>query len=201
MEGIYFYWFAWIGWIYITFLMDKTRFRLLTSFVLLFSIILSNKEIPLFSLTVNGAILFYLFASYIIVAQKKWSKILYYLCISLILTSSYVAFRLFQLFDPVWVMFHPTFKLSLILLFLTLILIKEQKLRIALVVITVTQGEIVYTLFLNSLVAQFGIGRLESLDIIAITISLSFLWYGFENFVKWLDTYVKQRTVLGVTKR
>ena len=193
MEGIYFYWFAWIGWVYVTFLMNKTRFRLVISIVILFSIVLSNKEVPLFSLTVNGAILFYLLLSYSIVSQKKWSKILYYLCISLILTSSYVTFKLFQLFDPVWVMFHPTFKLSFILLFLTLILVKEQMVRIAIVVITVTQGEIIYTLFLNSLVTEGGIGRLESLDIIAITVSLTFVWFLFENFVKWLDLFVKQK--------
>ncbi len=200
MEGIYFYWFIWIAWIYTTFMMDKTRTRLIVALVLLFSIILSNKEIPLFSLTVNATILFYLLASYFIVSQKKWRKIIYYVCVSLILTSSYVTFKLFQIFDPVWVMFHPTFKLSLILLLLTLTLVKEQMLRVALVVITVTQGEIIYTLFLNSLVTDFGIGKLESLDIIAITVGFTYIWYSFENFVKWLDLFVKQKLSTGTVK-
>lgn len=200
MEGIFFYWLLWIGWIYVTFLMEKTKLRWLLSLTILISIIISNKDIMLFSISINGAILFTLILSYYIISKKIFSKILYYLCTCMILTACFVTFKLFELFDPVWVMFHPTFKLSFILVILVIMLVKEQLLRLATIIIAVGQGEIIYTLFLNSIVTYLGIGSMQSLDIIALTMSFSLIWYSFENFVKWLNSYVKQKIILGASK-
>lgn len=201
MEGIYFYWFFWIAWIYTTFLLEKTEKRILISLVILLLIIFSNKHINVNDLLVNTTTLLCLLVGYLLVSRKKTGTLLYYLSVSLILTSSYVTFRLFQLYDPVWVMFHPTMKLALILLILIIILIREQSIRIGLLFLGVAQGEIVYTLFLNKIVPQPVLGQLESLDIIAITAGISFLWFGFEKMVAILDDYVKQRTILSSPKK
>ncbi|QOY35866.1 YphA family membrane protein [Anaerobacillus isosaccharinicus] len=201
MEGIYFYWFFWIAWIYTTFLLEKTQKRVSISLVLLLFIIFSDKHINVNDLLVNTTTLLCLLVGYLLVSRKKMGTLFYYLSVSLILTSSYVTFRLFQLYDPVWVMFHPTMKLALILLILIIILIREQSIRIGLLFIGVAQGEIVYTLFLNKIVPQPVLGQLESLDIIAITAGISFLWFGFEKMVAILDDYVKQRTILSSSKK
>lgn len=201
MEGIYFYWFFWIAWIYTTFLLEKTEKRVLISLLILLLIIFSDKHINVNDLLVNTTTLLCLLVGYLLVSRKKTGTLLYYLSVSLILTSSYVTFRLFQLYDPVWVMFHPTMKLALILLILIIILIREQSIRIGLLFLGVAQGEIVYTLFLNKIVPQPVLGQLESLDIIAITAGISFLWFGFEKMVAILDDYVKQRTILSSPKK
>lgn len=201
MEGIYFYWFFWIAWIYTTFLLEKNRKRVSISLVILLFIIFSDKHMLVNDLLVNITALLCLLTGYLLVSSKKSGRVFYYLSVSIILTSSYVTFRLFQLYDPVWVMFHPTMKLSLILVILTIVLIREQSIRISLLFIAVVQGELVYTMFLNRIVPQSFLGELESLDIIAITAGISFLWFGFEKMVAMLDDYVKQRTVLSSTKK
>lgn len=196
MEGIYFYWIVWISWIYSTFILTKTNERLAISVFLLLVIIFSNKQLTLFTLTFNSTILFCLVSGYLIISQRRWSFILYYLCVSFILTSSFVSFRLFQLYDPVWIIFNPTFKLSIILLFLLLMLVRDQRIRVGLLLITIAQGEILFILFLNNIVTEIPVDQFETLDIIAITIGISYLWFGFEKFVKWLETYTRKRTVL-----
>ncbi|MCT8138877.1 hypothetical protein H1D32_14840 [Anaerobacillus sp. CMMVII] len=202
MEGVYFYWIFWIGWIYTTFMLDKTKKRIRITIALLLLIIFSNKYINVGAMEVNSGILFCLGYGYYLISHIKKKSILYSLSISLILTTSYVTFRLFQLYDPVWVMFHPTLKLSLILGLMTIFLIREQLIRIGLLFIAIAQGEIFYTVFLNSIVPQPVIGQLESLDIVAFTASICFVWFAFEKFVAMLDEYVKQRTaVVGSTKR
>lgn len=196
MEGIYFYWIIWICWVYSTFLLAKTNKRLAITIILLFLIILSNKHLTLIMLTFNSAILFCLVGGYYIISQRRWNFILYYLSVSLILTSTFVTFRLFQLYDPVWTVFDPTLKLSMILLFLILLLIRDQKIRVGLLLITIAQGEIFYRLFLNRVVTEITFSQFETLDIIAITIGMTYIWFGFENFVKWLETYTKKKSIL-----
>ncbi|WNF38014.1 hypothetical protein RJD24_06170 [Bacillaceae bacterium IKA-2] len=195
MEGIYFYWICWICWIYTTFLLAKTKQRLVITIFLLFLIILSTKHLTFFTLTLNSAILFCFLSGCLIISQRRWSFILYCLSVSLISTSAFVTFRLFQLYDPVWVIFNPTWKLSMILLFLILLLVRDQKIRVGLLLITVAQGEILYRIFLNRVVTEITFSQFETLDIIAITIGMSYVWFGFENFVKWLETYTIQKSI------
>jgi hypothetical protein len=202
MEGIYFYWLFWIGWIYSTFMLDKTRERITLTVVILLLIIFSTKHVIINDILVNFSTLLGLVIGYYFISKSRFTTIFYYLGISLIMTCSYVSFRLFQLYDPVWVMFNPTIKLAAILIVLTLVLIREHQIRIALLMITVAQGEIIYSLFLTSIVGNVVvIGHLESLDIVAITLTASYLWLVFEKMVALLDKYVKQRTVLSSQRR
>lgn len=193
MEGIYFYWIVWLFWVYSTFLLAKTKKRVAITILLLFLIILSTKHLTLFTLTFNSALLFCLVGGYLIISQRRWNFLLYYLSVSLISTSTFVTFRLFQLYDPVWIIFDATLKLSMILLFLILLLIREQKIRVGLLLITIAQGEIFYRLFLNRVVTEITFSQFETLDVIAITIGMSYIWFGFEIFVKWLETYIKKK--------
>ncbi|MFC6603620.1 hypothetical protein ACFQDF_22130 [Ectobacillus funiculus] len=42
MEGAYFYFFSWLGWIFATFFMKKSKARLVYAAVLLFTIMISQ---------------------------------------------------------------------------------------------------------------------------------------------------------------
>lgn len=199
MEGIFFYWFAWISWTYTTFIADKTKKRVATALFLLLVMIVSNEQVKLFQIAINCALILFLLMGYYLISKNKWNKLIYYFCVCLILTISFVSFKLFQIYDPVWVMFHPTFKLAIILFLLTLLLIKDQLMRIAILMIAIVQGEIVYTLFINNYVFPSSSNQLEALDIVAISVGFSFLWHGFELFVERLQNYVKQKTIIGVS--
>ncbi len=201
MEGIYFYWLFWIGWIVTTFLLEKSRNRLAISIVILLLIIFSNKNIIVDDFVVNSSLIIAIIFGFFLLSNRNLRKVLFYLIISLILTSTFVSFKLFQLYDPLWIMFHPTMQVSIILVILLLILVKEQKIRVAIVFITVPQGEFVYSLFLNNFLSEVKVGQLESLDILATTLFISFIWYGFERSVAVLAEYVKQNTMIRTMKR
>ncbi|RXJ03931.1 hypothetical protein DS745_00635 [Anaerobacillus alkaliphilus] len=201
MEGIYFYWLFWIGWVYTTFLLRKTKERLVIGAGILLLIILSSRHLVVGEYIVNGTIALSLLIGYYLISKNRVGVVVFFLCVSIISTISYVTFRLFQLYDPVWVMFHPTLKLSFLLVILILVLVKDQQMRIALLFVTVAQGELVYTIFLSTIVPEFLIGQRESLDIIAITSCIIFLWYAFERLVTLLDELVKKRTVLRTSRR
>lgn len=201
MEGIYFYWLVWIAWIYVTFIVEKNNFRIQVAVFLLTAIIFSNYTITLFSTVINSTLPLFIIVGCYLISRKTKMMYIYYLVCSIILTCSYVIFRLFQLYDPVWVMFNPTIKLALILVLIILLLVKDQRSRVAVLLISITIGEIVYTLFINSLVSSLVIGQNETLDIFAITITATYLWYSFERLVQLIHNSVKQRTVYITHKR
>lgn len=201
MEGIFFYWILWTAWVYCTFILEKTEKRTYMTAGLLLFIILAPRHIYIGDFMINSTLFFSVLIGYYLLSKKRKTLLSYYLFVSLITTISFVTFRLFQIYDPVWVMFHPTLKLSVIIALLILMLVREQEIRLSLIFITVAQGELIYTLFLSKIVPQFLIGELKSLDIIAISGMFTFFWFTFEKIVSVLDDFIKQKTVLKTPQK
>lgn len=197
MEGIYFYWIFWALWIYTTFLMEKTRKRFFFAIFLLTTIIFSNRVIELFFLKFNITLLLFMVGGYLLLAKKKWLTTIYFICSGIFSTMIYVSFRWFQLYDPVWVMLNSTIKLSVILFLVVVFLIREQVNRMALIFITITQGEFIYSFLIAEFVEEHIIGSLQAYDVAAITIILTIVWNGFEKFVLWLEKVVQRKVTLN----
>ncbi|MCD8501110.1 MAG: hypothetical protein LRY71_04785 [Bacillaceae bacterium] len=139
--------------------------------------------------------LIFIGGGYLLLEKKKWSNIVYFIGTGLLCTLVYVSFRLFQLYDPVWVMKHPTVKLAIILFLLTTFLVKSYKNRMALIFIVTSQSEIIYSLYIKDRLGSITIDSLEAFDVVAITIFFSIAWYGFEQLVVWLEKLVKDKYV------
>lgn len=195
LEGIFFYWLFWLFWIFTTFFMEKTTKRLYYSIFLLVSILFSTCEITFFSININVTVIIFVVVGYLLLDKKKWFNIFYLIGTGILCTMVYVSFRLFQLYDPVWVMKHPTVKLAIILFVLTAFLVKKFKNRLAIIFIITFQSEFVYSLYIKERLGGIKVGSLEVFDLVAITVFFNFVWYCFEQLILWLDKLVKDKYV------
>lgn len=176
MEGIYFYWFLWIGWVYSTFIMAKSNLRTAISFVILLLIITGNYTLQLadYSVRVNFLLLF--FISLILMSKSKGFVLLYHFLCSFIISIGFVVFHLFELFDPVWLIIDQKWMLGIILLYLVLMLVKGLYYRISIGIISICNGEILYSFIMNKFSFPVEVGDFSFLDQWAIFMVLIVLW-------------------------
>lgn len=176
VEGIYFYWFSWLGWIITTFLMKKCSERTALSFVILLVIAVSNSTFQAGSVTIRAAFLIILLFSIVLMAKTKGLSLLYYLICSLIISIGYGCFHLFELFDPVWLIFDRKWMLSFVTLYLTLMLVKNYYYRMTIAMIGFCNGELLYSLILNKFAFAVELGDFPFLDALAVSLLLLSIW-------------------------
>ncbi|KAF0818821.1 putative membrane protein [Bacillus sp. ZZV12-4809] len=192
MEGIIFYWISWMVWIIATFFMDRTnKYRFLLSAWILLFIMLSPWTINIFNFKTGMAGLFLLVSLYVYAGRLKGRSKLYFLFCTFILMMAYVTFHLFELFDPVWVMFSRKWMLSVLLVYMAVLLQKNRMLRLPLILLGGIQGEVLYAIIIKSFSFPYTIGSLAFLDIMAISISISALWIAVHWAVKYIEANFK----------
>lgn len=190
LEGIYFYWFAWIAWVIYTFFITKNKKRTWISCVVLLLIIGSIHYIPIFVSQVNISFLILVASTYIVISFQKKRAILYILLSSLIITLSYVSFHLYELFDPVWLVFNRNWMLAFIIVYLTLMLHKDQFLRVVVACTGLVQGEILYGLIMKQYNFPFIFGSFRFFDAVALTVLITSFWNLIEIFSSSLEKLI-----------
>ncbi|MBM7701709.1 hypothetical protein [Metabacillus iocasae] len=190
MEGIYFYWFAWMGWIFTTFLMKKTKQRLLYTAIILCSIMLSVINVQLLDMEVNSAFLFLLIISYMSFSIVKAKKQVYYFIASFIGALAYASFCLFELYDPVWILIDKRVMVSALILYVIFMLVKTYRMRIICSVISICQGDLFFSFVLRTLSFPYEIGAPSLLDIVAVTVLCISVWEGVLKATAYFDVYL-----------
>lgn len=176
VEGIYFYWISWLGWIITTFFMRKCRERTVLSFVILMVIAVSDFTFQAENVTLRTAFLILLLFSFVLMAKTKGLSLLYYLISSLIISIGYGCFHLFELFDPVWLILDRKWMLAFIVLYLTLMLAKDYYYRMTIAIIGFCNGELLYSLILNKFSFAVELGDFPFLDALAVSLLLLSFW-------------------------
>ena len=106
MEGLYFYWLAWIGWIWVTFIMDKKNpARIKVAIWLLAVIFTAPYKVNILSYDIYLSAFTIVLFLFIETKRLKPGAFLYSFISSFIIMLAYTSFLLFELFDPVWVLF------------------------------------------------------------------------------------------------
>ncbi|MBX9972843.1 hypothetical protein [Cytobacillus firmus] len=192
MEGLIFYWISWMVWIMATFFMDRNnKYRFLLSAWILFFIILSPWTLKILNVETSIGGLFLLISLYIFAGRLKKLSKFYFLFCAFILMMAYVTFHLFELFDPVWVIFSRNWMLSVLLVYMAVLLQKNRMLRLPLVLLGGIQGEVLYALILKKFSFPYTIGSLAFLDIMAISVSISAVWIAVQWGVKYIEANFK----------
>ncbi|WP_264738412.1 hypothetical protein [Cytobacillus firmus] len=192
MEGLIFYWISWMVWIMATFFMDRNnKYRFLLSAWILFFIILSPWTLKIFNVETSIGGLFLLISLYIFAGRLKKLRKFYFLFCAFILMMAYVTFHLFELFDPVWVIFSRNWMLSVLLVYMAVLLQKNRMLRLPLILLGGIQGEVLYALVLKQFSFPYTIGSLAFLDIMAISVSISAVWIAVQWAVKYIEASFK----------
>lgn len=184
MEGIYFYWLAWIGWIWATFFMDKKNpVRIKLAAGLMAVMIAASFEMNVFIFEINlsaFAIAFFLVYE---TKKKNLGASLYLFFSSFIIMLGYTSFLLFELFDPVWVLFDRKILLSACVFYLALLLHKNKFQRGLSLTAGCLQGEILYAAILSKFNFPYTISSLAFLDILIISIAMLLAWSAIETVI------------------
>lgn len=181
MTGFVFFGLAWAGWIYSTFIMEKTNpYRFPIAAYLLVAIILSVFKIRFLGLDISLATLFLLFISFLTFIKLPFWKLLYCTIGIFIVSSATAVFYLISLYDPVWIFIDQQILLSFLGACLAVLLFKEYKARIFSTIIGLIQGDILYAIILKKFSIDFPIGSFAFLDGLALTCVFITIWSGFE---------------------
>ncbi|KIO65585.1 hypothetical protein B4065_0510 [Caldibacillus thermoamylovorans] len=181
MTGFVFFGLAWAGWIYSTFIMEKTNpYRFPIAAYLLVTIILSVFKIRFLGLDISLATLFLLFISFLTFIKLPFWKLLYCTIGIFIVSSATAVFYLISLYDPVWIFIDQQILLSFLGACLAVLLFKEYKARIFSTIIGLIQGDILYAIILKKFSIDFPIGSFAFLDGLTLTCAFITIWSGFE---------------------
>lgn len=187
MEGILFYWFSWIGWVVVTFFFKKNVNRDFFAFLFLVLIITADFSVILYGTEFSiGFILLYL-SAFMYSSNIPNKKLPYLIICNMILSMSYVIFYLFSIFDPVWLLFNPTFMLGGLLTYIVLLLVKEKEMRIMTLVFGVCTGELVLLLIMDYFSFPYMLGNITFFDVVALGFLLVSSWNGIEIIISYFN--------------
>lgn len=190
VEGIYFYWFSWIGWVVTTFFMNKGKDRIALSFFILLMIMVSDRTYHINGYSVHASFVLLFFFSLVMMTKIKGLLLFYYLICSLIISIGYVCFHLFELFDPIWLIIDRKWMLSFVILYLILMLVKDAYHRLAVALIGVSNGELLYSLILTKFFREIEIGNFVFLDALAFIIFFILIWNSFEKIAQSFEANI-----------
>lgn len=182
LEGVIFYWSCWAFWIYLTFILEKQNpYRVKLSAIVLIALILSNFQFLVGEFEVQASGLFILGISYLFLSHEKRGAIIYYFICAFIVSIAYVTFHLFEIFDPIWIIFKKEWMMGIGLWYLSILLQKSLKGRLIIIFAGAMQGEILFAYILNKFQFPYLIGAFSSLDVCSITALLLVGWSALEN--------------------
>ncbi|WP_053363970.1 hypothetical protein [Bacillus sp. FJAT-27251] len=191
MEGILFYWIAWIGWVWATFFMDKSKItRGRVSYALLLLIISAPYEFYVGSVLVHApAVLLFLF--FIIESAKMSGRVF----ISVFLTSfimmlGYVSFLLFELYDPVWVVFDRRWMLSFCAIGICALIQDSCQRMTASLVLGMIQGEVLFSILMRNLSFSYPVASSPFLDTLALALFIIAVWAGMGQIAASMGNYI-----------
>jgi hypothetical protein len=182
MEGSTFYWICWLFWVYFTFILDKQNpYRLKLSAIVLSVLVLSNIRFMVGRYEIHASALFLYVCSYLFFNKENRGVIIYIFICSFIVSIAYVTFHLFEIYDPIWILFKKEWMMSLCLGTLSILLQKTLKGRLVIIVIGAMQGEILFAYILSKFQIPYSIGAFAFLDVCSLTIGLLVGWRALEN--------------------
>ncbi|MFJ7725539.1 hypothetical protein ACIQXV_05160 [Neobacillus sp. NPDC097160] len=182
MEGAMFYWICWSLWVYLTFLLNRGNpYRFKLSAIILILLLLSNFQLKVGIFEVQAGGLFLLITSYLFISQEKRGAMIYYFICSFIISMAYVTFHLFEIFDPIWIIFKKEWMMAIVFGCLAILLQKTLKGRLLIMICGTMQGEFLYAFILNKFPFPHPIGALEYLDVCSLIAALLVGWSLLEN--------------------
>ncbi len=197
MEGSFFYFFCWGGWIIATFVMEKNRERIVTAAFLLLLIIAASVKIPIGVFRMNGSCIVLILYGFCLLALHTTWKIIYAIISATIVGMIYATFHLIELYDPVWIAVNRMWMLSGMLVYGVILLVRERRMRIAVLFIGMVQGEWFVAFVLKKFGFHNEVGAYSFLDVLACSIglmySLQLLFKGFMYLEQLKQKQVRER--------
>jgi hypothetical protein len=189
MAGMIFYWVSWFFWVVATFFMNReSKERMKVSIHLLAVMILAQSKATVAAFNIHLSSLYLFIVVFIEIAKKKQGAKLYILLASFIVMLAYASFLLFELYDPVMVMFSRNLMVAGIVCFICVLLQAGKIERFYILIIGMLQGEFLFAMILNEIGFSYPIGGERFLDALSSASFSLFFW----NLCEWLFYFIEQ---------
>ncbi|MFN2745575.1 MULTISPECIES: YphA family membrane protein [Bacillus] len=198
MEQFYYFWSMWFLWVLTTFILKKNRSRLFASAFILLNIILSMYQLH-FSLSFNAAYLLFFTGALIMGGYQSIHKSIKRLFLHLAMVFAYGFLFLFALYDPVWFILKPEWLIIVLFMIMTAAFEKSFASRLALFVLGMCQGELLYSLIIRKLYGDIVVGGYTWLSMCSAGIVLVYGISQYERLVQQIHQKWK-RLNKGATK-
>ncbi|MDQ0412125.1 YphA family membrane protein [Mesobacillus stamsii] len=184
MNGVYFYWLAWSGWVLITFFMDKKHpYRRKWAIYLLTVIIAApyKDDFLFFQFHLSAFVI----AGFIFLEtrRKKTRTFLYLFLTSFIIMLAYTSFLMFELFDPVWVLFDRKFMLGAVGFYLAILLHNEKRDRMLALITGFLAGDFLFSAVLWKFHFPYEVASMTFMDILFISSGMLIAWSAVEALI------------------
>ncbi|CAM4062439.1 hypothetical protein [Mesobacillus thioparans] len=184
MEGLYFYWLAWIGWIWVTFIMDKNhRHRQKWALWLLAVIIAAPYKVDILFFELHMSAVPIAMFIFFETRRKKTGSFLYLFLTSFIIMLAYTSFLMFELFDPVWVLFDRNIMLGATGFYLAILLHKEKHDRLLALLTGFLQGDIIFSVVLSRFNFPHAVASMGFMDLLFISGWMLIAWSAVESVI------------------
>ncbi|WP_406620585.1 hypothetical protein [Bacillus atrophaeus] len=160
MEPFYYYWSMWFLWILTTFILEKTKSRFIVSVFILTNIILSIHHFT-FYFTLNAAYVMFYTAACAFGGYLGMYKRLRYIVLHMTLVFAYAFVFLFALYDPVWFIIEPEWVVVMVFTVVTASVERNFRERLALFVLGMCQGELLYSFIIQRFAGAVSIGDFQ----------------------------------------
>lgn len=188
MEGLYFYWLGWLGWIWATFFMDKKNpLRMKMAVWLMATIIAAPFNISLFFFDINLSAFILALFLFIETRAKSTVAFLNLFTSSFIIMLAYASFLLYELYDPVWVLFDRRIMIAAGGVYLVLLLQKKTGNRNLALAAGFLQGEILYSAIMGHFRFPYQASSLAFLDVLIISMAVLHAWSAVEGAIASLS--------------
>jgi len=192
-EGVLFYWFCWIFCVITLFFLEKNKARTFFSFWILISIICSNQYIKIdyyYSVSLTFIILY---IGSLVIFSKLSNKI-YHFIASFTMMIGYVGLLLFEKNSPIWLIGPRMLLISVITSVLISFLSKNFYSRLAIGLVGMCSGEILYSIILVNYHMPKPIGEFVFLDTVLLTLFILFILKQFQHVKEWIKIVITKYT-------
>ena len=187
MEGLFFYWICWIAWVIIMFFVPKqVSFRFFLLFQILAVMVCSRYILIIYSLSIQLSGLYMFLIMCILIRKYPLFNIMKVILNSFIISMAYASFQLFVLLDPLWVMMQPKYLQCLLLNYLVLLLTKDWRTRLIVLIIGMIIGDLLYGGVLTYQLLPYVSLSFSWHDEMVLVLIVQLIWSYLEFTSKWL---------------
>lgn len=196
MDGLFFYWIVWIALVWTMFFVPKTDSNRLTILLqLLIIVVLTRYQLMIFSYSVQLSGLYVFFLMCFVLRNLSIFEIVRLLVHCFIIALAYSTFQLYALLDPIWVILNPIYLHGLILNYLVLLLERNGKRRVAVLILGMIIGDLVYAGLLTHQTITYRALSFGWHDTITFALLVQFAWSYLEYLSKLLIRLSKHRVL------
>ena len=182
MEGFLFFWLAWSGWIFFTFIMEKdhpARFPLAALVSLV--IILAKYSFSLGPLEISWAVLLLLPTGFFYYRKRRFRELVTSGLKILIITAFATAFFILSVYDPVWIFLDIHWMQTILFAPLSLLLFHHFGERFVATMIGFIQADFLFSLLLANFGLHHPVLSLSFFDGLSLLFAVLSVWSGLEN--------------------